>query len=247
MRRRLFAAPLQAADFSLIVDGAEYKIGDTVTILASTNVTVKGTAKAEVTLIGGGGGGGDYVGDSSYNYNTGGMGGNGGTSIFKQELSTGTFSVTVGVGGRGAVYGYGEDGGSTIAFGHTAGGGGGGSPADDWGDGAYGYDGIGETASGNNTQYGRGGDGTYYPGADSGTSGACLIKLIDPNLKFYTVTLSGSFDTSNAYVTINGGKFTTAGTHEVEEGTIITLAIKKQMSNGTGGIEINGEKVIIVP
>lgn len=244
MRRRLFAIAA-LADFSIIVNGVEYKPGDTVTITASTTVTIKGNGKASVTLIGGGGGGGDYIGDLSENYNCGGDGGDGGTSIFTEELVAGTYDVIIGTGGNGGAFGSGQAGGTTNAFGHSAGGGGGGDYADDWGDGMSGSDGIGETSSGNTTKYGQGGYGTYSVGGNNGTSGVCIINLVDPNAKNAKITMMGTFDTTCSYVMIDGSKTITPGEYEVPIGSVVTLAVRSQNNmSGSSTIIVNGQTVV---
>lgn len=241
VRRRLFAIAA-LADFSIFVNGVEYKPGDTVIITASTTVTVKGNGKAKVTLIGAGGGGAGAL-DSSLDYQ-GGSGGDGGTSIFTTEITSGNHSVICGTGGKAGGVGTGGTGGETSAFGHSASGGTGGSAASEWYDGSNGQNGTGETSSGNTTEYGQGGDGDWYSGK-AGGDGVCIIKVLDPNSNDCTIVLSGTFDASNSYVTIAGEKITTPGEYLVPVGDFITLSIKKASSFGnTGGIYINGTCVV---
>lgn len=244
MRRRLFTIAALAT-FSIIVNGVEYNPGDTVTITASTTVTIKGKGKASVTLIGGGGGGAGFAGDTDNpEYFSGGDGGDGGTSVFEVELVAGVYSVTVGAGGEGNVSG--RSGGETTAFGHSAPGGTGGSPASDWSNGYNGDHGVGETATGNNTQYGQGGNGTYWSsdGGD-GTSGVCIIKLVDPNAKNAKITMTGTFDATYSYVMIDGSKIITPGEYEVPIGSVVTLAVRSQNNmSGSSTIVVNGQTVV---
>lgn len=240
LRRRLFAIAV-LADFSIIVNGVEYKPGDTVTITASTTVTVKGNGKAKVTLIGAGGGGAGAT-DSTLDYQ-GGDGGDGGTSIFTAELTSGNYSIVVGTGGKAGGVGTGSNGGGTTAFEHSASGGFGGSAATEWYDGSNGQDGTGETASGNDTAYGQGGNGDWYNG-NAGGNGVCIIKIIDPNTKECIITLSGTFDSSSGYVIINGDKVITPGEYTVLSGEVVTLAVKRPGYSGAGIIKINGQQVI---
>lgn len=243
LRRRLLTIAKLGADFSILYNGVEYKLGDTVTITASTTITVKGNGKAKVTLIGAGGGGAGAT-DSTLDFQ-GGDGGDGGTSIFTAELTSGNYSVIVGIGGNAGNAGYipGGPGGETSAFGHSASGGSGGSAATEWSDGSDGRDGTGETASGNDTEYGQGGNGDWYNG-NAGGNGVCIIKIVDPNTKECIITLSGTFDSSSGYVIINGDKVITPGEYTVLSGEVITLAVKRPGYSGTGTIKINGQQVI---
>lgn len=155
-------------------------------VTQSGTVTVQGTGRVRVLLVGGGGGGGVYAG--------GGGGGGGVVEIESLELTDGTYPVEIGAGGLGAVTNLvvelarnAQPGGTTRAFGYAAGGGGAGGggylvnadgTALDWnwydvgGDGVLGGGGGG--ASGANTQTtepfsGRGSavlaDGTTNDGA----------------------------------------------------------------------------------
>lgn len=73
----------------------------------------------------------------------------------------------------------------------------------------------------------------------------CRVPRKNKRLETVTVTLSGTFDSTYAYVTIGGKTYTSAQTLTVEKGTGVTVVT---YGSGSGGglnavIQLNGTKV----
>ena len=183
-RRRL----MMAGGGFVLWNCVKYKRGESLVITSSTDIEVVGKLDLKIYVVGGGGGGGA----GAYpNYGvTGGGGGSGGLSEDVQRASSGIYSIVVGAGGspgtftKGGVWGDSQtaatNGGSSSAFGVTAGGGGkGGNAGVATGSaGTGGAGGTGTTSNGNagangksySTAVGAGG-ASVYGGYGAGGAG----------------------------------------------------------------------------
>lgn len=65
----------------------------------------------------------------------------------------------------------------------------------------------------------------------------------EPKPKKLTMTLTGTFNSSYGYVTINGTKYKSAQTVEVEAGTEISVYVGGRSSTGNCQVSLNGTKV----